>query len=445
MSNSKKKGMDRRRFIQNATLGAIGVAGTLGVLKSCSSKNAKQKLPPMLESAPDGRLLKAGVVGCGGRGTGAAINFLNSGNDTHITALADVFQERIDACRTHLENEKGIQIEDENCFVGFNGFRKLLETDVDVIILATPPHFRPEHFEACVQAHKHVFMEKPIAVDPVGVRKVMIAGKKAETLGLTIVAGTVKRHQKDFIEVYNRVTEGAIGEIVSANCYYNVGKIWSRKPRAEWSEMESMLRNWVNWCWLSGDHIVEQHVHNLDVANWFIGKHPKKALGFGARHRRETGDQYDSFSVDFVYDNDVHVHSMSRQINGCSNFVGDIIRGTKGYVNPENTIYYPDGSIRYRYDYPQDENGVKLRSMLMHAYDQEHVDLVTSIRQNLGFNESQNVAESTMTGIMGRISAYTGKEVTWDEMMNSDLFLGPKHYAFGPVSIPKEIPVPGNI
>ncbi|MBI9035066.1 MAG: Gfo/Idh/MocA family oxidoreductase [Bacteroidales bacterium] len=420
------------------------MVGLTHILNSCSSSSKeKTLLPPMLEKAPEGKLLKAGVIGCGGRGTGAAINFLNAGPGTEITALADVFQDRLDTCQENLKKAKGIEIEDENCFTGFNAFRQLLETDVDVVILATPPHFRPEHFEACVQAQKHVFMEKPVAVDPVGVRKVMIAGKKAEQLGLTVVAGTVKRHQKDFIDIYKRVNNGAIGDIVSANSYYNVGKLWNRKPKAEWSEMEAMIRDWVNWCWLSGDHIVEQHLHNLDVANWFIGKHPQQALGFGGRHRRETGDQFDFFSVDYVYDNDVHVHSMSRQINACDNRVGDVIRGTKGYANPENTIYHPDGTIKYSYDYPLDQNGVKMKSMLMQAYDQEHINLVTSIRKNMAFNETQNVAEATMTAIMGRLSAYTGKSVSWDEMMNSDLHLGPKHYAFGTVNIPKQIPKPG--
>jgi len=323
-------------------------------------------------------------------------------------------------------------------FVGFEAFEKVLDSGVDVVILATPPNFRPEHLAACVKARKHVFMEKPIAVDPVGVRSVMISGERADTLGLSIVTGTIKRHQKDYIETFRQVAKGEIGDVVSANSYYNVGKLWHKKPRAEWTEMEAMIRDWVNWCWLSGDHIVEQNVHNLDTVNWFVGKHPVKAVGFGARHRRLTGNQYDMFSVDFLYDNDVHYHSMCRQINGCENNVSDQIRGTQGYTNCKNTIYNHDSSIKWAFDY-----GNKDQMLPISPYDQEHIDWVTAIRTGKPVNETQAIAESTMTGIMGRVSAYTGKETTWEEMMNSDIYLSPKYYSFGKVDVDKSVPVPG--
>nr|WP_306305808.1 Gfo/Idh/MocA family oxidoreductase [Marinifilum fragile] len=223
----------------------------------------------------------------------------------------------------------------------------------------------------------------------------MVSAEKAKMLGLSVVTGTIKRHQQDYIETFKQVNKGAIGEIVSANSYYNVGKLWHRNPRADWSELENMIRNWVNWCWLSGDHIVEQHVHNLDTVNWFVGKHPEKALGFGARHQRITGDQYDMFSVDFVYDKDIHYHSMCRQINDCSNSVSDRIQGSKGFTNCENSIFDLDGSIKWTFEYPKKGTGKNISRLQTNPFDQEHIDLVTSIRTNQAINEAFQIAEST--------------------------------------------------
>ncbi|WP_320017910.1 Gfo/Idh/MocA family oxidoreductase [Labilibaculum manganireducens] len=444
--NSNDYNNSRRNFLRNAA--AAGIIGAIGInpfLTSCQSgKKREYTFPPMLNRAPDGPLLKAGIVGCGYRGTGAALNFLNAGPNVEIVALADVFQDRIDACRLKIKEQKGLEISPDKCFSGINSFGKLMNCDIDIVILATPPHFRPQHFEACVKAKKHVFMEKPVAVDPVGVRSVMVSAEKAKMLGLSVVTGTIKRHQQDYIETFKQVAKGEIGEIVSANSYYNVGKLWHRNPRAGWSELENMIRNWVNWCWLSGDHIVEQNVHNLDTVNWFVGKHPEKALGFGARQQRITGDQYDMFSVDFVYDKEVHYHSMCRQINDCSNSISDRIQGSKGSTNCENTIYNPDGSVKWTFDYPRKGNGSNVSRLATNPYDQEHIDLLTAIRTGNPVNEAFQIAASTLTGIMGRIAAYTGKEVSWDEMMNSDLYLGPKTYVIGAVAVSKEIPKPGS-
>lgn len=435
----KTKKNNRRTFLKNAgTLGMFCALGTAGLIHCESRKERFYKYPPLLNHAPDGPVLKAGVIGCGYRGTGAALNFLNAGSNLEITALGDVFIDRIDLCNKMLKEKKGVEVPRENCFVGFDAFEKVIDSGVDVVILATPPNFRPEHLEACVKARKHVFMEKPIAVDPVGVRSVMISGERADSLGLSIVTGTIKRHQKDYVETFRKVAHGDIGDIVSANSYYNVGKLWHKNPRAEWSEMEAMIRDWVNWCWLSGDHIVEQNVHNLDTVNWFVGKHPLKAVGFGARQRRLTGNQYDMFSVDFLYENDVHYHSMCRQINGCENNVSDLIRGTEGYTNCQNTIYNQDSSIKWTFNYGNEDKIIEIS-----PFDQEHIDWITAIRTGKPVNETQDIAESTMTGIMGRVSAYTGKEVTWEEMMNSDLYLSPKHYSFGKVSVDKTVPEPG--
>jgi predicted dehydrogenase len=452
----------RRKFLTGAAaLGAVGVAG-INPLVSCTSGGSKKSvslitgqpfkkpdelvIPPLLDQAPDGQPLKAGIIGCGGRGSGAAINWLNAGPNLTITALGDVFQDRIDSCVAKLKKEKNLDVPPENCFVGFDNYQKVIDSGVDVVILASPPVFRPIHFEAAVQARKHVFMEKPVAVDPVGVRSILSSAKMADSLGLKVVCGTQRHHQRDYVEVYKQIVTGAIGDLVSANAYWNQSKLWHRNPQADWSEMECMIRDWVNWTWLSGDHIVEQHVHNLDVIHWFTGAYPSSAVGFGSRQRRVTGDQFDNFSVDFVYDNGMHMHSMCRQINGCVNNVSEFIMGTQGYTNCQNKIFDLAGNEIYSYPYPLDEKGEPQKSVAVNPYDQEHIDLVTCIRENKPVNEAEAIAMSCMVAIMGRVSAYTGKKVTMEEMMNSDLKLGPDTFVMGDVGIMKNvvIPVPGE-
>ena len=439
----------RRKFLANAA--AISAVSVIGVnaLSSCAGPKKPDvalNLPPLLELAPDGAPLKVGIIGCGGRGSGAMINFLDAGPNLIVHSLGDTFLDNVTACRDKLKKEKNMEVADENVFVGFDAYEKVLASGVDVVILATPPHFRPMHFEAAVQARKHVFMEKPVAVDPVGIRSVMATAKKAESLGLKIVTGTQRRHQLDYVDVYKQVMSGAIGEITSANCYWNQNQLWYRNPQATWSEMEYMIRDWVNWLWLSGDHIVEQHVHNLDVITWFTGKHPVKAVGFGSRQRRVTGDQFDNFSVDFVYDNGMHMHSMCRQINGTTNNVSEFIMGTEGKTNCQNQIWDLKGVEKFAYKYPVDEKGQPMKNVKVSPYVQEHIDLVTCIRQNIAINEAEQTAISNMTAIMGRISSYTGKEVTWDEMMNSDLKLAPTSYIMGSVGIvaTAKVAIPGD-
>ncbi|MFC1726421.1 Gfo/Idh/MocA family protein [candidate division KSB1 bacterium] len=429
-----------------AALSTAGALGAGSLMSACNggANVSELNLPPLLDQAPDGKELKAGLVGCGGRGKGAMINFLDSGPNLKIVALADVFQDRIDQARKVLKEQKGLEVADEKCFLGFDAYQKLIDSGVDLVIIATPPHFRPDHFAACINARKHVFMEKPVAVDPVGARSIMSTAKKAEGLNLCVVTGTQRRHKRDYIETYKKIKSGEIGDIVSANCYWNQSQLWFKNHEQGWSDMEYMIRDWVNWCWLSGDHIVEQHVHNLDVIHWFTGMHPVKAVGFGARHRRVTGDQYDMFSVDFVYENGMHVHSMCRQIDGCIDNVSEFVMGTKGYSNCENTIWKKDGTKAWEYEYPKNEDDEPTKRVKVDPYVQEHIDLVTCIRTNQPINEAENTAISTLTAIMGRISAYTGKEVTWEEMMSSDLRLGPTEYKLGPVDIKAVIPVPGT-
>lgn len=445
----------RRKFLAGAAV--IGAAGTMGpaILTSCSSGGSgssgvwtprELNLPPLLDLAPEGKELKAGVIGCGGRGSGAAMNFLSAGPGLSVTAIGDVFQDRVDDLKKKLKDEKGVEVPAENCFVGFDAFEKVIDSGVDVVILATPPKFRPEHFEAAVKARKHVFMEKPVAVDPVGIRQVIAAAKMAESLGLKIVTGTQRRHQRDYVAVLQEINKGVIGEIVSANCYWNQSQLWYRDRDAKWSEMEFMIRDWVNWLWLSGDHIVEQHVHNIDVINWFTGTYPKKAVGFGSRQRRVTGDQYDNFSVDFMYEDGMHLHSMCRQVNGCANNVSEWIVGTNGVTNCQNMIADLKGNKLYEYAYPLDEKGEPTKSVKVNPYVQEHIDLVTCIRQDKPINEAEATANSCLVAIMGRVSAYTGKEIIWDEMMNSDLKLGPEKYIMGDIDYIKttSVAIPGE-
>ena len=435
----------RREFLTKSALGVAGMALTANWLSSCSRGGTKAdlNLPPMLNQAPEGNTLRAGLVGCGGRGTGAAINFVNAGPNLEIVALADVFEDRVKESQGRIQKEVGQEVSDDRCFVGFEAYKKVIDSDdIDIVILATPPYFRPLHFAACVDAHKHVFMEKPLAVDPVGARSIISSSKRADDLGLTVITGTQRHHQESYIEAYKRIMNGEIGDIVAANCYWNMGQLWYRTRKPEWSDMEFMIRDWVNWNWLSGDHITEQHVHNIDVINWFMGgKFPERAVGFGSRHRRVTGDQYDNFSVDFVYPGDIHVHSMCRQIDGCANNVSEFVRGTKGYSDCSSYIAKPNGEKVWTYEKSEDVNS---------PYLQEHIHLVTSIRRNEPVNVAEFTAKSTLCAIMGRISAYTGQEVTWDEMMKSGLQLGPEG---GPESVTSlgssdlvnsQVPVPGS-
>lgn len=441
----EKDQLSRRNFLGKTAL--IGAAGVIGMkaLTSCSSdkKVVDYNFPPLPDKAPDGKKLKAGLVGCGNRGTGAAFNFLAAGNDLELVALADVFEDKVWDCRNKLSKQR-VEIPEANCFWGFDAYKKLLELDIEVVILATPPHFRPEHFDAAVQAKKNVFMEKPVCVDPVGARQIIATSKKAENMGLTVITGTQRRHQRDYIETYRQVASGAIGEIVSAKAWWLQSHVWFRTREEGWSDMEYMLRNWNNFCWLCGDHILDTHVHNIDIINWFIGKHPQEAIGFGGRARRLTGDQYDFFSIDFDYGNGVASHSMSRQIDDCANTLGEQIMGTEGYTNCKNTIYNLDGSVKWKYDYPKNKDGRSTEVVAISPYVQEHIHLVTAIRTNTPVVEAERTAISTLTAIMGRTAAYTGQKVTWDDMMNSTMRLGPEKYEMGPVDMEFPVPIPGS-
>ena len=436
----------------------MGAASSLGagvVLSSCAGGDkapvlvplanlANAYIPELQDYANDGKPLRAGLIGCGGRATGAAVNFLSAGPNLQIVALGDLFQDRIDGCRKTLKEKFKVDVPDDKCFTGFDNYKKVLACDIDLVIIATPPAFRPTHFEAAVEAGKHVFMEKPICVDGPGARSIMTTAKKAESQGLVVVTGTQRHHQRKYVESFQQIQKGMIGEIVSGNVYWNQSMLWYRNRENGWSDMELMVRDWVNWSWLSGDHIVEQHVHNLDVFNWFTGKKPVKAVGFGARHRRLTGDQYDEFSIDFEYEGGVRLHSMCRQIDGCKNNVSEFIQGTRGSwssagSNHEikdllgNVIWKTDGE-KEKIDHKQTD-----------PYTLEHVDFINHIRANKPLNQAVETAISCLTAIMGRESAYTGNEVTYDEIFNSNVTHMPAKLELGAYDMKAyTVPVPGK-
>ena len=442
---TKNDGIDRRSFISKSTLAALGTIGASGIITSCSGGAEKKnlKLPALLTKAPDGKVLKAGLIGCGGRGTGAAVNFLDAGPNLEITAIGDVFKDKLDQCRAQLKAERNVEVPDENCFIGFDNYEKVIDSGVYVVLLCTPPVFRPLHIEAAVKAGKHIFMEKPIAVDPVGARRVLVASKRAQEKGLCIISGTIRRVQKDFMETWRRVANGEIGEIVSAHITRNGGGLWVIQRQPGWTDMEYMLRNWANFCWTSGDCIVEQFIHEIDVMNWYTGKIPVKAVGWGGRQRRVTGDQYDFFSVEYIYDNGMHTHCATRQITGCSNITEQIIVGTKGFANAKGILYNLKGEEIWKYPYP-DEGSADETWKITDPYVQEHINLITGIRTGKTVSDAEAQINSTLITIMGRMSAYTGKDVTWEEVMNSDMALGPRNYEFGPVpGIPELPPVIG--
>lgn len=430
-----KKQQSRRDFLSAVTLGTLGTIGA-GTIAGCSGSNAiRDKEGPYIslkEQAPDGEVLKAGLVGCGGRGTGAAANFLEAGPNLEIVALGDVFQDQLDKCRSNLRKAKGVEVADENCFVGFDSYQKVIDSDVDIVLFATPPHFRPMHVKAAIEADKHVFQEKPLAVDPFGAQMMVETAQKATEKNLCMVSGTVRRYQKDYMETQKRVENGAIGEVVGANIIRNGGALWWIERKSEWSDMEYMLRNWGNFAWLSGDHIVEMFIHELDVMSWYVGSHPVKAIGYGGRQQRISGDQFDQFSIVYEYENGKKAHCATRQINGCDNGRKQFITGTKGYADADGTLYNYDGEVIWEYPYP-DEEDTDSEWKVNPPFRQEHVELVTAIRTANYINDSEELIKSTRLAIMGRMAAYTGREITWEEIIDSDLRLGPETYEFGPV------------
>ena len=422
---SKNK-MSRKDFLSlSAMAGVTGLVGSSSILTSCGEKGpvytplkeaGTYYIPVLNDKADDGKELKAGVIGCGGRGSGAIVDLLNAANGIKVVALGDTFADRLQNLKKNLAEKYNQVVADENCFVGFDAYKKVIDSGVDMVIIATPPAFRPIHFQYATEKGVHSFLEKPIAVDAKGYRTIMATAKQATAKGLSVVCGTQRHHQRPYVEAYQKIQEGMIGEITGGNVYWNQSMLWYKNRDKAWTDTEWMVRDWVNWKWLSGDHIVEQHVHNIDVFLWMSGLKPVKATAFGARHRRITGDQYDMFSVDFEMENGIHLHSMCRQINGCANNVGEFIQGTKGSWNSyTHEIKDLAGNVIWKFD----EEAAKAQYKQHDPYTLEHVDWVNHIRKGTAHDEATQCAISCLAAVMGRESAYSGASTTWDEVSKS--------------------------
>ena len=418
--------LSRRDFVRTA-LGA-GVALSVPVVIGAAAKG-------------QGRTFKVGLLGCGGRGRGAAADALEAGKilglPVQIVAAADYFKERA------LQAGKELNVPPQRCFGGPACYHALMETDAQIVLMATAPLFRPLHLEAAVKAGKHVFIEKPVAVDPPGCRRVIAAGAEAEKKGLVITAGTEMRHDWDFITTHQAVAvEKALGRLYAGRISFCIGHMfWSEPINPKTGD--DLVRTWQNWIALSGDHLVEQHVHNIDIANWFCGGPPVSAVGFGGRAQRNAGDMYDFFSIDYDYGQGVHIHSMCRQVNGCWNWTGHDFVYEKGRTN---------GS-----DYPKPQKSPIPADLIQapSSHYQEQVDTLYYVNKGQPINQARAVAESTAAAIIGRISAYTGQQVSWKETME-DPSINPNYYNLtlrptaedfekGTVEIPKEnsVPIPG--
>lgn len=453
----KENNLTRRSFLKtSAVAGAVGVIGTgsAGIFTSCAGGDKKDVIVPLKEPgtyyipelpdlAADGKELKAGVVGCGGRGSGAAMNFLNAANGVTIVALGDVFQDKVDKLANDLKKEKNIDIPADKRFVGLDAYKQVIDSDIDILIDCTPPFFRPEHFRYAVEKNKHSFLEKPICVDPAGYRTIVAAAKQAQAKKLSVVTGTQRHHQRGYVESFQQIMNGAIGEITGGIVYWNQNQLWYKERQPQWNDFEFMVRDWVNWKWLSGDHIVEQHVHNIDVFTWFSGLKPVSAVGFGSRQRRVTGDQYDNFSIDFTMENGIHLHSMCRQINGCANNVSEFIQGTKGSWSSNGGFVIKDlaGNEIWKYDGEAEKTAFKQTN----PYTLEHVNLINCIRSNKPIEQASETAISNMGGIMGREAAYTGQQVTWDAMTAAQFDYTPADLNIGKMDMSRfTVPVPGS-
>lgn len=378
--------------------------------------------------------LKVGLIGCGGRGSGAAAQAIEADPGTILWAMGDAFSDRLASSRKNLTEAKKdrIKVTDDRCFTGFDAYKAVIASGVDVVILATPPGFRPIHLRAAVDAGKHVFMEKPVAVDGPGIRSVIESAAIATRKGLNIVAGTQRRHDVAYREVMKRIHDGELGDITSLYAYWNQGGLWNIDRTAAMTDMEWQMRNWLYFTWLSGDHIVEQHVHNLDVCNWAMNDHPVKCTSLAGRQVRtdpKFGHIFDHFATEYEYANGVKMNSMCRQIDGTATRVSEQIVGSKGVSNANTTIR---GQKSWQFEGQRPD-----------PYVEEHRHLFTAIRSGKNINEGRQVAESTLTAIMGRMSAYSGQEVTWEQALNSAESIVPATFAFGPIAVPP-VAIPGT-
>ena len=446
--NSKKLNqITRRRFIENSSLSLAGAAA-IATIPNVIAKPVENDLE-----------IKVGVIGCGGRGTGAALDVIKAATNIiyplegyhtedaidgakaqasgiKIVALADTFKDRLEACRSQLL-KVGVDVDEKNCFIGFDAYKKLLEIDeINYVLITSPPHFHPAHLRAAIEAGKNAFVEKPASVDVKGAKSVIESGDMAKEKGLAIGAGTNRRRDLANREIIKKIHDGEIGKLKAMYTEFLIGELWSVDREPGWSDMEYQLRNWLYYNYLGGDMIVEQYVHTLDSMNWIIGNHPLKAIALGGRQVRvdpKFGDIYDHMSVKYEYPDGVLGFCMDRQINGCTNRVQDTVIGcegkaTLGYI----TSIVKDNGDQWRF---RGEKG--------NAYQLEHEEIIKSIRDGNPVNEARQIAESSLTAIMGREAAYSGREITWDALMESNQDFSLAKYEFGDMPLPP-VPMPGK-
>ncbi|SMO62275.1 Gfo/Idh/MocA family protein [Fodinibius sediminis] len=432
------KNISRKDFVKASSLAAGGLM--LGSLPfSARAKSA------------GAATLKIALVGCGGRGTGAARQALSTGDGVQLVAMADAFRDRLDdsyetLTKVFADEKEKLNVPEEHKFTGFEGYKDAISL-ADVVILATPPGFRPYHFEEAIDAGKHVFMEKPLATDAPGVRKVLEVGKKADEKGLNVVVGLQRHYQNSYREAVKRIDDGAVGNIVSGQVYWNSAGVWVRPRKPHQNEMEYQMRNWYYFVWLCGDHIMEQHIHNIDVANWLIGEYPISAQGMGGREvrtGRDHGQIFDHHFVEFTYPSGAVIASQCRHQPDTMNRVAESFQTTRGSIHTSGdtaVLKSWDGETLYDHDGEGDPN----------PYQQEHDELFAAIRNGDHINNTEYGAKSTMTALMGRMATYSGKVINWEEALNSQKSVMPEEYGWEatPPVVPNEdgkypVPVPGQ-
>jgi myo-inositol 2-dehydrogenase/D-chiro-inositol 1-dehydrogenase len=431
-NNLPASDISRRSFLRTTSTAVVGggLLGSLAIDKSAF--------------AAGDDTLKIALIGCGGRGSGAANQALSTSGGVKLVAMADAFKDRLEGS---LQNLKGqhkdkVAVSDDAKFVGFDAYKQAIAM-ADVVILATPPGFRPIHFEEAVRQGKHIFMEKPVATDAPGVRRVLAAAEEAKKKNLKVGVGLQRHHQLVYLETMQRLHDGIIGDIVSMRAYWNDSGVWVKPRQPNQTEMDYQMRNWYYFPWIGGDHIVEQHIHNIDVINWVKRGHPVRAQGMGGRQVRtgkEYGQIFDHHFVEFEYADGSRLYSQCRHIPGCWSSVSEHVQGTKGSCDVGGGIVRGENAWRWkRPEQPKD------------PYQQEHDDLFAAIRNNTPYNEVENGAHSTMTAILGRMCTYSGKMIEWDDAINSKLDLMPERYAWDamPKVLPNAegwypVPIPGN-
>jgi myo-inositol 2-dehydrogenase / D-chiro-inositol 1-dehydrogenase len=424
VSGQPAAGASRRQFLATGTAAAAGLA-------LASQARVARAAHSFGEDT-----IKIGLVGCGGRGTGAAAQLFDTTGKVQLVAVADAFQYRVDEALSRLSDEaqrlgqtSGFKKEDylnvpkDRQFVGLDAYKQVMESDCDLVVLATPPGFRPDQFEAAINAGKHVFMEKPVAVDGPGVRKVLEVGKKAQAKNLAVAVGLQRHHDPGYIECVKRIKDGEIGDLTYTRVYWNSGGLWVRPRRTDATEMEYQVDNWYYFNWVCGDHIVEQHIHNIDVSNWLVGSHPAQVNGMGGRQVRvgkEFGQIFDHHACEYTYPNGVTMLSQCRHIDGAWSEVDEFAHGTKGMAHVgRQEIFDASGKRTWKY-----------RGRPVDAHHQEQRNLIASLRKGEIPNEVETGAHSTLSAIMGRMATYSGKIIKWDEALNSNLSLAPERLAW---------------